>query len=385
MRLSDTELLERLVAFDSTSAKGDLAIADFVCEYLEPGGLEIARNESADGSRVNIVAVAPAGGAAASSTPDGDGLLLCGHLDVVPAEEEGWTGDPFTLRAQAGNLVGRGACDMKGSVALALNLLLEAESARLAHPLAVLLTYDEELGSLGAQRFCETWSGPLPTQVVVGEPTSLRAVRMHKGHLTLQVTIHGKGAHSGSPHLGANAIEAAARVVQGLTRLAETLKRNRADTGRFFPAVPFTVLNVVRIHGGSAMNVVPDRCVIDLGVRLLPGANDQAIIEWIRDTVAKSAPGIRKEVEVLNNNPPLLCPEGAPVHAGLCELLGQRQSFGAGFASDAGVLSRCGYECVLFGPGSIDVAHKPEEFVPLDELSRARATLERLIERFCYR
>lgn len=381
MRLSDTQLLERLVAFDSTSAKGDLAIADFVCEYLEPGGLQITRNESADGSRVNVIAIVPARGAGS----DGDGLLLCGHLDVVPADEPEWTGDPFTLREASGNLIGRGTCDMKGSVALAMNLLLEAEPARLARPLALLLTYDEELGSLGAQRFCETWSGPLPRQVVVGEPTSLRAVRMHKGHLALQVTIHGKGAHSGSPHLGLNAIEAAARVVQGLTRLAETLKQNRSDTGRFFPAVPFTVLSVVRIHGGSAMNVVPDLCVIDLGVRLLPGANDEAVIEWVRDTVAKSAPGIRKEVEVVNNNPPMLCPEGAAVHAGLCELLGQRQSVGAGFASDAGVLSRCGYECVLFGPGSIDVAHKPDEFVPLDELGRARATLERLIERLCCR
>ena len=132
------------------------------------------------------------------------------------------------------------------------------------------------------------------------------------------------------------------------------------------------------------MNVVPDCCVVDVGMRLLPGANDEAAVEWVRDTVAKSAPGVRKEIEVLNNNPPLLCPEDSSIHTDLCTILGQKQSFGATFASDAGVLSRAGFECVLFGPGSIDVAHKPDEFVPAEEMSRARTTLEGLVQRFCH-
>ena len=130
---------------------------------------------------------------------------------------------------------------------------------------------------------------------------------------------------------------------------------------------------------------MPEECVIEIGLRLLPGANEEAVVAWVHDTVAKSAPGIRQEIEVVNNNPPLLCPDEAPVHTGLCELLGQKRSVGASFASDAGVLSRNGFNCVLFGPGSIDVAHRPDEFVPIEEMSRARAILGRLIERLCLR
>ncbi len=378
VRLKDKDLLGRLVGFDTTSSLSNGPIADFVCEYLDRPGISVERLPGGEEDKFNVVAIA--------GEPNGPakGLTLSGHLDVVPAGEPEWSSDPFKLTEREGTWVGRGACDMKASIALGMNLLLES-GPKLTHPLALLLTCDEELGSLGAQHFVKTWSGerPLPASVIVGEPTSLQAVRMHKGHLTLRVIAHGKAAHSGSPHLGSNAVETAAKVIQALGRLGEVFKQKRTESSAYFPAVPFAVLNVGRIEGGSAINVVPERCVLDVGMRLLPGMNSQAAIEWARDAAVKADPRARIDVEVVNNNPPLLLDERAPIHEALCDVLGQTQSVGVSFASDAGPLAAVGMECVLFGPGSIEVAHRPNEFVPIDEFTRARDVLQRVIDQRC--
>jgi len=375
--LKDKDLLARLVGFDSTSCRPNAPLADFVCEYLDRPGITVQRQAGPDPGKVNVIA--RAGGSGGD-----DGLTLSGHLDVVPAEEPGWSSNPFKMTQVDGTWVGRGTCDMKASIALAMNLMAGNGAAPLRHPLALLLTYDEELGSLGAQHFVDAWdSDPLPRRVVVGEPTSLRAVRMHKGHLTMRVTVHGKAAHSGSPHLGRNAVESATRVVTALVRLGEVLKQRRCDASAFFPTVPFAVLNVGRIHGGTAVNVVPDRCTVDLGIRLLPGMNPQDTIEWVRDTVTKSDPRDRIEIEVINNNPPMLLDDAADLHRAVCDAVGQRHSVGVSFSSDAGPLSSLGMQCVLFGPGAIEVAHRPDEFVPIDEFERARGILAGLVDRFC--
>jgi len=376
--LTDRDLLARLVGFDSTSSRSNLPIADFVCNYLDRSGVRVERQPGPDDTKVNVIAFAG---------PDAGtgGLTFSGHLDVVPAEEPGWNTKPFRMAEVEQCYVGRGTCDMKGSVALAMNLLASADPQQLRQPLALLLTFDEELGSLGAQHFARTWPAdrPLPVNVVVGEPTSLRAVRMHKGHLWMEVTIHGTAAHSGSPHLGHNAIEAGARVVTALARLADVFKQKRSDNSRYFSTVPFTVLNVGRIAGGTAVNVIPDRCVIDLGLRLLPGMNIEAAIEWVRDAVTKADPRSRITIEVRNNNPPMLLDTDAAIHTTLCEQLGQNQSYGVSFASDAGVLGDLGMQCVLFGPGSIEAAHKPNEFVPINEFNRAGVILRQLVTQFC--
>lgn len=379
MLLSDKVLLRRLVSFDTRSSLSNLPLADFICGYLDRPGVTIERRPGPDGSKVNVVAIA------GSEDAPGEGLVLSGHMDVVPADEPGWDSDPFRLKEVNGTWVGRGSCDMKGSIALAMNVFAAADPDRLGRPLVLLLTYDEELGSLGAEHFVRSWPAdrPLPVNVVVGEPTSLRAVRMHKGHLWMRVTAHGIAAHSGSPHRGHSAIEAGARIVRALINLATVFKQKRSDYSRFFSTVPFTVLNVGQIHGGTAVNVIPDLCVIDLGVRLLPGMNTEATIEWVKDAVIKADPKTRITVEVMNDNPPLLVDVDAAIHRALCEQLGQTQSFGVSYASDAGKLSATGMQCVLFGPGSIEVAHKPNEFVPIDEVSRAREVIEHLVGRFC--
>jgi acetylornithine deacetylase len=286
-----------------------------------------------------------------------------------------------------GRFIGRGTCDMKGSVALAMNALIEASAKSLKHPLVVLLSYDEEVGSLGAARTAEKWGSrePLPPNVVIGEPTSLKAVRMHKGHLKLKVTIKGKAAHSGTPQLGVNAIELATRVLERLVKLKDQLETEHCETSKFFPDVPFVALNIARITGGDAINVVPDRCVIDLGVRPLPGVESQPLIERVQDAVTKAhVPAESLKFEVVNDSPPMLLREDAPVYRTLREMLSQKQSLGVSFSTDGGVLTRrMGLECVLFGPGSMATAHQANESLPIAEFERAAPILRRLVQRLC--
>ncbi|NNF44638.1 MAG: acetylornithine deacetylase [Phycisphaerales bacterium] len=369
-RLSDRGLLARLVAFDSVSSRPNRPIADFLCAYLEDAGVRVERDEHDGGAKVNVrAAVGPDPG------PTRDGLLLCGHLDVVPADEPEWDGDPFTLRAAGDRLYGRGTTDMKGFVALAVNRLCAAADTHAA-PLVLLLTCDEEVGGIGAQRLSARW-GPerWPRATVIGEPTQLRVVRMHKGHLKLRVTVEGRAAHSGSPQLGINAIARATPVLSALDALRATLAGERAPASVFFPEVPAPVLNIGRIEGGSAVNVVPDRCVIDVGVRLLPGASVPAFLERFEASVGDDA-----RVEVVNDNPPMESAAGTPLDTCARSLVDQTESIGVSFASDGGVLQRdLGCVCILFGPGDMAVAHRPNEYLETAELTRGAALLEQLV------
>jgi acetylornithine deacetylase len=382
--LSDAALLARLVAFDSTSRNSNLPLADFLCGYLDRPGIRVRRNPSPGGDKVNLIF--ELGPEADPEREDGrPGLVLSGHMDVVPAEEPEWESDPFTLADRGDRWVGRGACDMKGFLALAANLALAASGRRLAHPLALLFTYDEEVGTLGARRLVDSCpeARALPASVVIGEPTGLRVVRAHKGHMTMRITLHGRSAHSGYPHLGSNAIEPAGEVIAALTRLRRELAAEGAPHAELFPEVPFVPLNVGRVQGGAAINVVPDRCIVELGLRALPGVDSRRLAERVEQAARAAAAPFVPDVEVLADSPPLLVPEEAPLLRRLCSLVGQGESATVSFATDAGWLQRLGMDCVLFGPGSIDAAHRPNEHVPKADLATARAVLERAIEGCC--
>lgn len=378
-RLPDSVLLARLVAFDSVSRNSNLPIADFICEYLDRPGVRITRSFSDDGDKVNLVISAgPAGGGRT-------GIGLSGHMDVVPAEETAWESDPFALTDRDDRWVGRGTADMKGFLALAINRFAAAAERDLRRPLTLILTRDEELGTLGAEHFAGTWQDvdALPRDVVIGEPTALRAVRMHKGYLKARLEFEGIAAHSGYPHLGRSAIEPAARAVLALAGFRETLEQERPAHHEHFPEVPWPALNVGTIAGGSAINVVPDRCVVQLGVRLLPDMDGTAMLERIRRAVAGAVPDADWTLEVLGESPAMLLPADAPLHRELCRRLDQRESRSVHFATDAGWLQTMGCHCVVWGPGSIEVAHKPNEFLPKDEFTRGGDLLDAVIRDRC--
>ncbi len=377
--LSDAELLGRLVAFDSTSHLSNLPLVDFLADYLDRPGVRIERNPSAAGDKANLVVwLGP------EPTAERHGLLLCGHLDVVPAGE-GWTSDPFQLAERGERYVGRGACDMKGFLALAANAAAEAAPERLAAPLALVFTYDEEVGTLGARRLVETYAPArlLPAQAIIGEPTSCRVASLHKGHLKLRLTHRGVSAHSGYPHLGDNAIEPAGRTIVALAALRRALESEPALHAERFPEVPFVPLNVGTVRGGSAINVVPELCVVEVGVRPLPGMSSGALAARIEAAARAAAAPTELEVEVLSDSPALLVRKNAPIVQYLSTAVGQREPASVSFATDAGWLAELEIDCAIWGPGSIEVAHKPDEHLPKAELAAARPVLAAAVAHFC--
>lgn len=381
--LSDESLLARLVAFDSTSRHSNLPIADFICDYLDRPGVRLERFPSPAGDKVNLViAVGPEVDPATR-----DGLTLSGHMDVVPAEEPGWTSDPFTLTDRGDRWLGRGACDMKGFDALAINLAARAaaERRRLRHPLVLILTYDEEIGTVGAHDLSRAWprQRPLPRRTVIGEPTSLEVVRLHKGHTKLRLRVEGKAAHSGYPHLGTSAIEPAARAIVALEGLRRALAGEPCPHAEHFPEVPYVALNVGTVRGGSAVNVIPERCEVGIGFRVLPGMAAAPIVERVRDVVGDAVDAARHELELVNDSPPLLLDEGDDLYRHLCQLRGQRGTRSASYATDAGWLQTLGLDCLIFGPGSIEVAHQADEHMPKDEYRRGGEIFAALLARYC--
>ncbi len=371
-------LLAELVGHPSTSDRDSTGFVKWLVDRFGRDDAEVTVQRYAGGTRSNLLLVR--GG----PIVDDAGLLLAGHLDVVPAEEPEWRSDPWTLTDGGDRWVGRGACDMKGFVALALDRFGRSASTTLQAPLAVLLTSDEEVGSIGAQRWVERLSDiALPRQVLIGEPTDLRPVRMHKGHLRLRLEIRGTAAHSGYPHRGHSAIRPAGPALVALAELERELATETPEHGDRFPEVPFVALNVGRIDGGAAVNVIPDRCVVEFGLRLLPGLSTESVLPRVERTLDAALRDEAWDLEVDNDSPPLLTAADAPLYLALGELFPAGDDSGVSYSSDGGALARLGLDCVLFGPGSIEVAHKPNEFVPKAELERAGEIIDRLIDRFC--
>jgi acetylornithine deacetylase len=346
---------------------------------------------SEDGTKANLAAVI------GPARADREGLTLCGHTDVVPATEPEWTSDPFRAVPSGDTIVGRGTADMKGFLALAVAAFAETDSGSLDRPLALLFTYDEEVGTRGARRLVETGGTPepLPRRTIVGEPTSLTPARLHKGHLRARISIQGRAAHSGVPHIGRSAIEPAARVVVALTELRSALESESPDHATAFPQVPFVTLNVGTIQGGVAANVIPDRCEVELGARLLPGMDAGPLVARIEAAVANAIGETPYEIEVVGDSPPALLDETSDLWAWLSAETARESRGGSAdgpagsssvpFATDAGWLQQLGFECVIWGPGSIEVAHRANEFVPLEDLSRGRDTIGRAVAQWCRR
>jgi acetylornithine deacetylase len=372
-------LLADLVAIDTTSSGSNLAAIARLEELLDRRGVALRRIASPDGAKSNLYA---------RVGPEVDprtraGLLLSGHTDCVPAREPEWTVDPFSLTDRGDRWLGRGSADMKGFVALAAALAAEVDPSSLRAPLCLLFTYDEEVGMLGAREVVRQWpaSEALPRACVIGEPTALAVVRMHKGHLKLRVSLAGRTSHSGTPQHGDNAIEKAAPVVAALAALRRELEAEGPLMADYFPEAPFVPLNVATIAGGVAINVVPDRCVIELGFRPLPGSDVAALRARVEAAIRAAAPGAA--IESAGFSEPLATADEAPVHRLLCDLMGQRAGRGAPFATDGGPLSALDLDTVVWGPGSIEVAHRADEWLPKADFRRCAELLPRLVDGFC--
>jgi acetylornithine deacetylase/succinyl-diaminopimelate desuccinylase family protein len=357
-------LLARLVAFRTENPPGDEAApAQFLAEVLQQLGCEVATPAVAPGRR-NLVAVFANG--------DGPSLGFNSHLDVVPAGP-GWSGDPFSLRAADGRLIGRGACDAKGCVAAmveAARLLIDARHAWRGR-LTFAFVADEEVGSTGAKAFAA--SGHHLDRVVVGEPTRLMTVSAHKGCLRPHLRVLGRSAHSGTPDLGENAIIACQRLI-GLFAAEDQRLRTKVH-----PLVGPASLSVTRIQGGVADNVIPSSCDVVIDRRILPGEDVEAVDGEIKLLLerAASAYGVRTEILSYSSNagPSETPVDDAIVQASLaaCRAQGVAEPGPLGFLGGCDLVhfQKVGIRGVVLGPGSLEQAHQPDEYVTLADLVRA--------------
>jgi acetylornithine deacetylase len=367
------ELLGRLVAWPTVSDQPVTGIAAELANRLEDVGMRVERLDADTPGKCNLVCTAGPQGT--------DGIVLSGHMDVVPVVGQPWTSDPFTLTRRDDRLVGRGSCDMKAFLAAIVVALARTPPRDLKRELVLAFTHDEEVGCLGSRALADRFAAEgrtLPSLALIGEPTSFQMLRMHPGHVAAKITCAGLAAHSSKPDLGRNAIRLAGKVLDALDALAD---RWRLDVR--FPELlerPFVVMNVATIHGGNAVNIVPDRCVIDVGFRPLPGMAPDVLFEELRDAVE---PLGDVRAELIRVTPAMLTPSGTPLEALLRPWASSPETAAASFATDGGNFERLGVRTIVFGPGSIDVAHKADEYVPVGELHRAVDVVEEVVARRC--
>jgi acetylornithine deacetylase len=373
-----TELLHRLVAFDTESAKSNLPLVAFVEDYLAGLGIASLRvaNETADKAAI-FATIGPA--------VDG-GVVLSGHTDVVPVEGQAWTSDPFALREAAQRLYGRGTCDMKGFVAVVLAMLPEFQAAGLKRPIHILLSYDEETTCLGPvatiARFARDL--PRPGMAIVGEPTLMQAADAQKSVATYVTTVTGHEAHSAKPALGANAITSACALVCELYRLQDLYEREGDPSGRFDPG--YSTVHVGTIQGGTARNILARECKFHWEFRGLPGVPvDSAFRHFERFVETVELPRLRRHVpgpsivtEVEVEVPGLNAEPGSRAETLVLKLLQSNRTVAVPFATEAGRFQAAGVPTIVCGPGNIDQAHQPNEFIERSQIEACIGFMRRL-------
>ena len=376
---SAREMIEKLVGFDTVSAKSNLALIEFVEDYLTGHGVPFRRVGTAFEDKANLYA---------TLGPDvPGGIVLSGHSDVVPVEDQPWSHDPFNVIERDGRLYGRGTSDMKSFIATALALVPDALAAGLKVPLHLAISYDEEVTCGGAVELVEeiTANLPLPRIVIIGEPTSMQLVNAQKGIFSFETRVTGKDAHSSQPHRAANAAIAAAELAAFIGRLAEEKSAGPIDE-RFEP--PYTTFNVGILEGGTAMNIIPRQARLRWEFRMVPKDDSDAIIERYRQFAEMEVlPRLRRNVPeaAIVTEPqvsvPALRPEAdSPAEELVRHLTGTNQAIAVSYSTEGGIYQEAGFSTVICGPGSIDQAHQPDEFIDLSQVAACEAFLRRLIE-----
>ncbi|MBU1210767.1 MAG: acetylornithine deacetylase [Alphaproteobacteria bacterium] len=377
---SPIELLEALVAFDTTSHKSNVALIRFVADYLGRHGIEAKLVPNETGDKINLYATI--GPAAA-----GGGIGLSGHTDVVPVTGQDWDSDPFELTARNGRLYGRGTTDMKGYLACVLAAVPDFAARPLKRPIHILFSYDEEIGCIGVRPMLARLGSdlPMPEIVFVGEPTGMEVVDAHKGPARWNVTITGRAAHSSMAHLGVNAVHVAAQMIGELRRIEDDLRDNHRDE-RFEP--PYATLQVTTIEGGAASNIIPLSCRFGFEVRALPGVDVAAIERRVSDFAhERCLPSMRAvseaaaiDIELVNYVPPFAARNGSKAVALALHLAGANRISAVSYATEAGLFQTAGPDTVVCGPGQIAQAHTANEWIAESELAACMAFLKRLAE-----
>ncbi len=383
-RYTAREMLERLVAFPTVSRDTNIPLVAFVRDYLEGLGIDVHVVASEDGAKANLYAqIGP--------SVEG-GVVLSGHTDVVPVDGQDWTSDPFTLTERNGRLYGRGSCDMKGFDAIVLSMVPEMLEADLKRPIQIALSYDEELGFLGVPSMIAEMRRTLPLaqSVIVGEPTMMQVVTRHKGGIGTRTHVHGFPVHSSLIHTGVSAVMQAAKLVDWYSeQLEESRKKTpSSDATAFEP--PYTTFHVGTIEGGTANNITAENCVFSTEIRFVPGESGDEWLARYREKVAEVEAGmkaIRPETSIdvhIRVSAPGCAKEGPEdAHAETLAraLTGDNGEHAVSYGTEAGLFQQSGYSVCVCGPGSIEQAHKADEFIDISQLEAGEQFVRRLIDR----
>jgi acetylornithine deacetylase len=373
------EILDSLVGFDTTSRNSNLPLIDWVENYLKDCGVSHERIPDQAGVKANIWAtIGPA---------DKPGYILSGHSDVVPVDGQSWASDPFRLSRRDGRLYGRGATDMKGYVACCLAAVPAMKAQRLTRPIHLAISYDEEVGCIGVQDIiARIKRGAVkPAGCFVGEPSLMAVIVGHKSKRSLRVTVRGHTAHSSLAPQGVNAVEYAARLIVKIRDISERLAREGARDPLY--DVPFTTGHTGTVNGGTALNIVPERCTFEFEFRAI-GADDvnaltEEVIAYGRDVLEPAMKAVAPETGIefvdRSNFPGLNTPAGDRVVALAKQLVGTPDHAKVAYGTEAGRFSAAGIPSVVIGPGSIDQAHKADEFIAESEVAKCVGFIDRLM------
>ncbi|NIP13557.1 MAG: acetylornithine deacetylase [Pseudomonadales bacterium] len=377
-RFTPHEMLERLIAFPTVSRDSNLELIEFVANYLEAYGVRSSLVASRDGRKANLYATVG---------PEVEGgVVLSGHTDVVPVDGQNWDSDPFRLHEADGRLMGRGTCDMKGFLAIALALVPDMVALR--HPIHLAFSYDEEVGCLGAPDLIRelTANVPRPKAVIVGEPTSMQVVGAHKSMFIFDTVVRGHEVHSSQQHRGVPAVMVAGRLIGWL---AERQRRNALDADPESDFVPgYTTLHCGTVRGGTAHNITAAECRFATDIRSLPGEPAESYFreleEFARQTLEPEMRAVHPDAGIefeIRAQVPAFQALGDDQAVTLArQLTGQNGMESVPYGAEAGQFQEAGHSVVMCGPGSIDQAHQPNEFITLKQLEAGTGFIRRLIE-----
>lgn len=367
------EILAALVGFPSVVGTPNGAIVDWISTYAKAAGAQATTLPGPEGDRANLfITIGPR---------DMPGYILSGHMDVVPADEAQWSTDPFRLHMDANRLYGRGTTDMKGFLACALAALPQLAARSLRRPVHLAFSYDEEAGCRGVPHLLAALPQlcAKPLGAIIGEPSRMRAVRAHKGKAAARLEIIGHSGHSSRPDLGLNAIHAMAEIVAMAAAYAQRLAAGPYD-GNFEPA--YSSVQFGLIHGGQAVNIIPERCTADLEVRAISGISPTLLLEPVKDTLfALRERGYQVHWHPLSAYPALSLAHDTVLSQLLVELTGQETIAAVSYGTEAGLYQQAGIDAIICGPGDIARAHRPNEYIEIEELNACQKMIENLGER----
>lgn len=363
-------ILQELIAFDTTSRESNLAIIEHIQSYLDNLGIDSRLTHDDTNTKANLWA---------TIGPDiTGGVVLSGHLDVVPVDGQQWTGNPFNMWQKDGKLFGRGVVDMKGYIAVCLAIAPLLLKKRLALPVHFAFSYDEEIGCIGIHRLLKDVIDnlPLPRAVIVGEPTSMKIIGGHKGSRSFRTIFKGVAAHSSDPGLGVNSIMASARLVSFLESMQLKLAENADRNCPFDP--PYTTIDLGIIQGGTANNIIPEYTTVEWGFRLVPDDDadqlQQRVFDFIDNEIVPAmksqSPLASVDTQTTNEVSALIPDDKSPAEQLIRHLTGLNKSDVVSFGTEAGAFQNAGIPAVVFGPGSIVQAHQPDEFIEIDQLGQ---------------